>query len=329
MEALSSLRGRSILTVKGLTPAELLGLVDLAGQLKTERRRGCRGDRLRRRHIALVFEKSSTRTRCAFTVAAADEGAHTDYLGLGDIHLGKKESIADTARVLGRMFDGIAFRGFRHDTVEALAEHAGVPVWNALTDLAHPTQILADLLTMWERFQRLQGLRVAYVGDGRNNVARSLMVGCGKAGMHFVNCTPPALHPDPRLLREAEELARASGGSVRVESDPRAAVAGANVVYTDVWASMGEEAEFQQRLALLEPYRVTMDLLEQTGNVGKGEVIFLHCLPAFHDHQTEVTREIGPLEVTNEVFESPFSLVFDQAENRMHTIKAVMLATLT
>ena len=329
MKRNTSLKGKSILTVKQLTPGEIQYLVDLAEQLKSKKKRGLRGNLLKRKNIALIFEKSSTRTRCAFTVAAADEGAHTDYLNTKDIHFGKKESLADSARVLGRMFDGIAFRGFRHDTAESLARHAGIPVWNGLTDIAHPTQILADLLTIKEHFGRLKGLTLVYMGDGRNNVASSLMIGCVKMGMHFVNCTPPELMPDKSLLADAEGIAAETGGSVRIVHIPGEAVRGANAVYTDVWTSMGEEAEFEKRRKLLGPYQVTMDLMRQTGHIETGEVIFLHCLPAFHDHQTEITREIGAMEVTDEVFESSLSRVFDQAENRMHTIKAVMVATLT
>jgi ornithine carbamoyltransferase len=324
-----SLKGKSILTVKQLTPEEIRYLVDLAAQLKKKKKRGLRGNLLKRKNIALIFEKSSTRTRCAFTVSAADEGAHTDYLNMSDIHFGRKESLADSARVLGRMFDGIAFRGYRHETAEALAVHSGIPVWNALTDIAHPTQIFADLLTIQEHFGKLKGLTLVYLGDGRNNVANSLMIGCVKTGMHFVNCTPPELLPDPKLLAEVEGFAPRTGGSVRIVHVPREAVRGAHVIYTDVWASMGEEAEFEKRRKLLGPYQVTMDLMRRTGRAETGDLIFLHCLPAFHDHQTEVTRVIGAMEVTNEVFESSFSRVFDQAENRMHTIKAVMVATLT
>jgi ornithine carbamoyltransferase len=328
MKKNTSLKGKSILTVKQLTPGEIQYLVDLAEQLKNKKKRGLHGNLLRRKNIALIFEKSSTRTRCAFTVAAADEGAHPDYLNTSDIHFGKKESLADSARVLGRMFDGIAFRGYRHETAEALARHSGVPVWNGLTDIAHPTQILADLLTIKEHFGRLKGLTVVYMGDGRNNVASSLMIGCVQMGMHFVNCTPPELFPDRNLLAEAEGFAAQTGGSVRIVHVPQEAVRGANVIYTDVWVSMGEEAEFEKRRKLLEPYQVTMELMRKTGRAETGELIFLHCLPAFHDHQTAVTKEIGAMEVTDEVFESPFSRVFDQAENRMHTIKAVMVATL-
>ena len=329
MKKNSSLKGKSILTVKQLAPEEIRYLIDLAKQLKNKKKRGLRGNLLKRKNIALIFEKSSTRTRCAFTVAAADEGAHTDYLNMNDIHFGKKESLADSARVLGRMFDGIAFRGYRHETVEALAAHSGIPVWNGLTDIEHPTQILADLLTIQEHFGRLKGLILVYMGDGRNNVASSLMIGCVKMGMHFVNCTPSELMPDPNLLAEAEGFAAQTGGSVRIVHVPLEAVRGAHVIYTDVWASMGEEAEFEKRRKLLGPYQVTMEIMRKTGRIETGEVIFLHCLPAFHNHQTEVTRTIGAMEVTDEVFESKFSRVFDQAENRLHTIKAVMIATLT
>ena len=325
----STLKGKSILTIKQLTPEEIKYLINLAEQLKNKKKRGLCGNLLKRKNIVMIFEKSSTRTRCAFTVAAADEGAHTDFLNLSDIHFVKKESLADSARVLGRMFDGIAFRGYQHDTAEQLAYYSGIPVWNALTDMAHPTQILADLLTIKERFGLLKGLTIVYIGDGRNNVANSLMIGCVKMGMHFVNCTPPELLPDQNLLDATEEFAAETGGSVRILHEPREAVRGANVIYTDVWVSMGEEAKFEKRRKLLQPYQVTMDLMRLTGHTDTNQVIFLHCMPAFHNNLTDVTREIGAMEVTDEVFESSFSHVFDQAENRMHTIKAVMVATLT
>jgi len=322
------LRGRSLLTLNDMADGELHHLLDLARVLKDRKRRGLRGDSLRHRNIALIFEKSSTRTRCAFVAAANDEGAHAEYLDVHDIHIGRKESIADSARVLGRFFDGIAFRGYKQSTVEMLARYSGVPVWNALTDDWHPTQVLADLMTVQEAFGGLKGLKVVYVGDGRNNVANSLMMGCARTGMHFVNCAPPELAPAPELCREASRLAAGSGGSVEVSDKPFEAVRGANVVYTDVWVSMGEESKFAERVALLRPYQVSMDLMRATGNMASGRVIFLHCLPAFHDEKTEVTRAIGPMEVTDEVFEAPFSRVFDEAENRLHTIKAVMVATL-
>jgi len=328
MNAIATLKGRSLLRLEDLTDEALIGLIDLAAEYKRRKRMGIRGDALRHKSVALIFEKSSTRTRCAFTVAATDEGGRAEYLDVHDIHFGRKESIADSARVLGRMFDGIAFRGYRQSTVEQLATHSGVPVWNALTDEWHPTQILADLLTIRDCFGRLKGLKVVYVGDGRNNVANTLMIGCAKAGMHFVNCAPRELAPPPDLCRLASGMAAARGGSVSVSHEPVEAVKGANAVYTDVWVSMGEEAKFQERLALLRPYQINMNLMRATGNVESGQVVFLHCLPAFHDGNTEVTRDIGPMEVTDDVFEAPFSKVFDEAENRVHTIKAVMVATL-
>ena len=312
-----------------LSDTELLYLLDLAEDFKRKKRMGIRGDALRRKNIALIFEKSSTRTRCAFTVAASDEGGQSEYLGTYDIHFGKKESIADTARVLGRMFDGIAFRGFNQDTVEQLAKYSGVPVWNALTDDWHPTQILADLLTIREHFGSLKGLKVVYIGDGRNNVANTLMIGCARSGMHFVDCAPAELAPSDDLCRSVSVMAAKRGGSVTVTTNPQEAVKGANVLYTDVWVSMGEEAKFDERLKLLRPYQINMDLMRQTGHMDDGKAIFLHCLPAFHDHKTDLTKEIGPLEVTDDVFEAPFSKVFDEAENRVHTIKAVMVSTLT
>lgn len=323
-----ALKGRSLLRLDDLSDGEILYLLDLAQDFKTKKRQGVRGDALRRRNIALIFEKSSTRTRCAFLVAAHDEGGQAEYLDIHDIHFGRKETIADTARVLGRMFDGIAFRGYEQRTVEQLAAHAGIPVWNALTDEWHPTQALADLLTIREYFGRLKGLKVVYVGDGRNNVANTLMVGCARAGMHFVDCAPAELAPSEALCRYASAMAAERQGSVTVSTDPRTAVAGANVVYTDVWVSMGEEAKFDERLRVLRPFQVNMDLMQRTGNLTDRQVIFLHCLPAFHDYNTDVTKTIGPMEVTDEVFEAPFSKVFDEAENRVHTIKAIMAATL-
>ncbi len=321
------LKGRSLLHLNDFSDDELFYLLDLAGEFKAKRRMGVRGEALRNKTVALIFEKSSTRTRCAFVSAANEEGGHAEYLDVGDIHFGRKESIRDTARVLGRLFDGIAFRGFKQSTVEMLATYAGVPVWNALTDDWHPTQVLADLLTIRESFGKLAGLKVVYVGDGRNNVANSLMMGCARAGMHFVNCTPRELAPSEALCGQAAALAGVRGGSVAINHDPLSAMERANVVYTDVWVSMGEESKFNERLALLRPYQVNMDLMRRSGNVESGKVIFLHCLPAFHDSNTDVTREIGPMEVTDDVFEAPFSRVFDEAENRLHTIKAVMVAT--
>jgi ornithine carbamoyltransferase len=322
-----SLKGRSLLSLYDISDAEMTYLIDLARELKMRKRSGVRGNLLDRKHFALVFEKASTRTRCAAAVAAADEGGFTEYLSSETIHLGKKESVADTARVLGRMFDGIMFRGYKQDTVAALARYAGVPVWNGLTDDEHPTQALADLMTVQEHFGVLKGLKFVYIGDGRNNVANSLMQACAKMGVHFVNCTPSALTPADALLHRAEKAAAANGSSVKVVTDPEAAVPGANVICTDVWTSMGEEAKFADRVRLLRPYQVSMALVRRTGNLDAGKVIFLHCLPAFHDAKTELTREIGAMEVTDDVFEAPFSKVFDEAENRVHTIKAIFVAT--
>ncbi len=325
---LPELYGRSLLRMADLSDEELVSVIDLAIALKARRRAGIRGDLLKRRHVALVFEKSSTRTRNSASIAIRDEGGTAEYLTKHDIHLGAKESVKDTARVLGRIFDGILFRGFSQKTVEIMAEFSGVPVWNGLTDVFHPTQILADLMTIQENFGRLKGLKVAYVGDGRNNVANSLMLGCAKTGVHFVNCTPSELMPDPNLVQEAQETARRNGSTVSVTNDPVKGVVGANVIYTDVWVSMGEEGQKETRLRLLRPYQINMALLKATGNLN-GELIFLHCLPAFHDHETAVTAESGALEVTDEVFEAPFSKVFDEAENRMHTIKALYLSSMT
>ncbi len=321
------LYGRSLLRLADLADEEMSDVIEMAIALKARRRAGVRGDLLKRRQVALIFEKSSTRTRTAASVAIRDEGGAAEYLSKNDIHLGAKESVKDTARVLGRTFDGILYRGFAQQTVETLAKYSGVPVWNGLTDVFHPTQILADLMTIRESFGRLTGLKLAYVGDGRNNVANSLMIGCAKAGLNYVNCTPSELMPDPMLVAEASEIARRHGASVEVMHDPVAGVAGANVIYTDVWVSMGEEAQKETRLKLLRPYQVNMDLMRASGNA-QGELIFLHCLPAFHDHETAVSAKSGAMEVTDEVFESPFSKVFDEAENRMHTIKALYVSAM-
>ena len=324
------LQGRSLLTLAELKDEQVLGLVGLAIELKARKQAGTHiaAPLLHGRNLCLVFEKSSTRTRCATMVAARDEGATAEYLGVHDIHFGKKESVADTARVLGRMFDGILFRGFAHSTVETLARHSGVPVWNGLTDDWHPTQILADLQTIREHFGHLRGLKVVFVGDGRNNVCNSLMVGCAMVGAHVVDCCPPELAPSERVLAMARSAAARNGSTVSVCHDPAEAVVGANVLYTDVWVSMGEESQTKRRLELLRPYQIDMAMVERTGNLAAGQVIFLHCLPAFHNHDTEATKETGALEVTDDVFEAPFSKVFDEAENRMHTIKAMILASL-
>ena len=322
-----TLKNRSLLSLADFTDREMLEIIDLAVKLKARRKKGIRGDLLHRKNIVLIFEKSSTRTRAAATIAARDEGGDVEYMNRNDIHFGTKESVKDSARVFGRMYDGILFRGFSQKTVELLAQYAGVPVWNGLTDVSHPTQILADLMTVKEEFGSLKGKKMVYIGDGRNNVANSLMLGCAKAGLHYVNCTPKELTPDPALVKEAMAAAKRTGGSVAVVHEPMKAVKGANVLYTDVWVSMGEEAQMAKRLKLLRPYQVNMPLMKATGNI-KGELMFLHCLPAFHDHDTDVTKKSGALEVTDDVFESPFSRVFDEAENRMHTIKALFVSAL-
>ncbi|MDA0990918.1 MAG: ornithine carbamoyltransferase [Verrucomicrobia bacterium] len=328
MSILNRLHGRSLLTLDDLSDDEFLALIELAAQLKIKKASGQRGDLLAGKHLALIFEKMSTRTRCAASVAAADEGGRTEYLSAREIHLGQKESPADTARVLGRMFDGILFRGYKQSTVELLARHSGVPVWNGLTDYAHPTQALADLLTIKDNFGRLAGLTVAYVGDGRNNVANSLMLSCAKAGVNFVNATPGELMPLDSEVEKARATAERNSASVSVMNDPHEAVRGANVIYTDVWVSMGEEEARDERVRLLKPFQVNMALMQKTGKLTSDEVIFLHCLPAFHDHHTDLTATSGAMEVTDDVFEADFSKVFDQAENRMHTMKALFVASL-
>ena len=311
-----NLRNRNLISLKHHTPEEIDYLLSLAADLKNNKRAGIKGNLLDRKNVALIFEKPSTRTRCAFTVAAIDEGGHPEYLGKNDIQLGHKEDVADTARVLGRMFDGIEFRGFSQKVVEDLAKYAGVPVWNGLTDDYHPTQVLADFLTIRENFGRLKGIKLVYVGDGRNNVANSLMIGAAKMGMRFVVGTPKELYPDPALVEECEKIAKEceSGATIEVFEDPKVAVKDADVIYTDVWASMGEEAKTEERKKLLKPYQVNMELVKATGNE---DVIFLHCLPAVKGN-----------EVTEEVFESRHARQFDEAENRMHTIKAVMVASI-
>lgn len=323
------LPGRNLLTLNDLSDHDMQELLRLAHALKARRAAGIRGSLLARKHIAMIFEKMSTRTRCAASVAATDEGGTAEYLAAHEIHLGKKESTADTARVLGRMFDGILFRGYSQNTVEQLARQSGIPVWNGLTDQAHPTQTLADLMTIKENFQDEHPLRIVYVGDGRNNVANSLMLGCAKAGHHVAVVSPVELSPERHVVETCRVLALQNGGSVTVEHDPEAGVQGANVIYSDVWVSMGEEARFQERIALLSPYQIDMEMIQRTGNLESGRIIFLHCLPAFHNHDTDVTRECGALEVTDDVFEASFSKVFDQAENRMHTMKALFIATLS
>jgi len=326
-----NLKGRNFLTLKDFSKAEINYLLTLSEDLKAKKRAGIKGDNLAGKNIALIFEKPSTRTRCAFAVAAKDEGGMPEYLGKNDIQLGKKETVADTARVLGRMFDGIEFRGYEHQTVEILGEYAGVPVWNGLTDLYHPTQILADFLTLKENFGKLEGLNLVYTGDGRNNMANSLMVGSAIMGVNYTIVAPEELWPEKDLVAECRELAAASGAEIKLIADVKAGVKGADAIYTDVWVSMGEESEFEKRIELLTPYQVNMDMIKMTENP---EVIFLHCLPAYHNLETENGQKIydeyglEEMEVTEEVFESEYSKVFDEAENRMHTIKAVMTATL-
>lgn len=307
-----NLKGRSFLTLKDYTAAEIEYLLDLAADLKRKKKRGICGNSLKGKNIALIFEKPSTRTRCAFTVACIDEGGHPEYLSKDDIQLGHKESVEDTARVLGRMFDGIEFRGFKQETVEKLAKYSGVPVWNGLTDSYHPTQILADFLTIRERFGKLKGLKLVFVGDGRNNIANSLMIGCSKMGIDYTILAPTALWPDKELQKQCQEYAKASGSSISI-TDSIDAISGADVLYTDVWCSMGEEDLAAERIKLLRPYQVNESLLARTGK----DSILLHCLPAVKGN-----------EVTEEVFERFADVIFDEAENRMHTIKAVMVATL-
>ena len=308
-----NLHGRCFLTLKDFTAEEISYMLDLAAHLKEKKKKGILGTSLKGKNIALMFEKTSTRTRCSFTVAAVDEGAHPEYLGKDEIQFGKKENVKDTARVLGRMFDGIEFRGYSHETVEMLAKYSGVPVWNGLTDDYHPTQVLADFLTMREVFGDITGKKFVFVGDGRNNMANSLMIGCTKMGLHCVIIAPKSLWPKEELVELCQSYAKASGGSLTI-TDDTAAVAGADVIYTDVWCSMGEEDKAAERVALLSPYQVNQKLMDATG---KKDTIFMHCLPAVRGN-----------EVTDDVIEGPASVVFDEAVNRMHTIKAVMVATL-
>lgn len=308
-----NLKGRSFLTLKDYTKEEIEYLINLAADLKSKKKQGITGSSLKGKNIALIFEKPSTRTRCAFTIGCIDEGGHPEYLSKDDIQLGYKESVEDTARVLGRMFDGIEFRGFSQDTVEKLAKYSGVPVWNGLTDSDHPTQILADFLTLKEQFGKLKGLKLVYVGDGRNNMANSLMIGAAKVGINFTILAPKSLWPEQSLVSLCEEYAKDSESCIEI-SDSLDAVQGADAVYTDVWCSMGEEDLAAERIAVLKPYQVNDSLLARSK---KEHTIFLHCLPA-----------VKGKEVTEEVFERFADVVFDEAENRMHTIKAVMVATL-
>ncbi len=325
------LKGRNFLTLKDYTQEEIVYLLDLAAELKRKKKAGIPVDTLKGKNVALIFEKTSTRTRCSFEVAAYDLGMGVTYLDPSGSQIGKKESIADTARVLGRMYDGIEYRGYGQEIVEALAAHAGVPVWNGLTNEYHPTQMLADLLTIREHLGRLAGVRLVYMGDARYNMGNSLMIACAKMGLHFTACAPEAYFPNRQLVKECEGYAAASGGTITLTEDVKEAAAGADVIYTDVWVSMGEPDEvWEERIKALLPYQVNERVMGYAGE----KALFMHCLPAFHDLNTTIGRDISrkfgisEMEVTDQVFESAQSVVFDEAENRMHTIKAVMAATL-
>ena len=326
-----NLKGRNFLKLLDFTPDEIQSLLDLAAELKAKKKQGIRHDDFCGKNIALIFEKTSTRTRCSFEVAAHDLGMHATYLDPSGSQIGKKESIADTARVLGRMFDGIEYRGYGQSIVEELAQYAGVPVWNGLTNEFHPTQILADFLTIQEHFGHLKGINFVYMGDARYNMGNSLMVGCAKMGVNFTACAPAKYWPSADLMEICGKLADESGATLTFTEDPIEGTKGADVIYTDVWVSMGEPVEvWEERLNDLSPYQVNQKLLDNAGPQAK----FMHCLPAYHDHKTAIGKEMGErfqrdaMEVTDEVFEGPASIVFDEAENRMHTIKAVMAATL-
>ena len=326
-----NLKGKHFLTLLDFTPEEITGLIDLAAELKAKKKAGIFHDDLKGKNIALIFEKTSTRTRCSFEVAAHDLGMHVTYLDPTGSQIGKKESIADTARVLGRLYDGIEYRGFGQEIVEELAKYAGVPVWNGLTNEYHPTQILADMLTIREHFGDLKGRTLVFMGDCRYNMANSLMIGCAKLGLNFVACGPEGYFPVPELIAKCEEIAKETGATLTFETDPIKATANADVIYTDVWVSMGEPMEaWEERIDKMLPYQVNRKLMENAGE----NAVFMHCLPAFHDLNTGIGKQMGErfnlqaLEVTDEVFESKQSIVFDEAENRMHTIKAVLAATL-
>ncbi len=326
-----NLKGRNFLKLLDYTPEELTYLIEYAEKLKAEKKAGISHKIHEGKNIALIFEKTSTRTRCAFEVAAHDLGMGVTYLDPQGSQIGKKESIADTARVLGRMFDGIEYRGFGQEIVEELAKYAGVPVWNGLTNEFHPTQILADFLTIKEHFGYLKGINFVYMGDARFNMGNSLLVGCAMLGLNFTACAPKKYFPDPELVKKCEQLAKVSGAKLAFEEDTDKAVKDADVIYTDIWVSMGEPVEvWQERIDDLSPYQVNSSLMKKAGE----RAVFMHCLPSYHDLNTAVGKEMGEkfnrdsMEVTNEVFESPASIVFDEAENRMHTIKAVMAATL-
>ncbi len=325
-----NLKGRDFLTLLDFTPAEIESLLELAADLKAKKKAGIPHDTLRGKNVALIFEKTSTRTRCSFEVAAHDLGMGSTYLDPTGSQIGKKESIADTARVLSSMFEGIEYRGYGQAIVEELAKYSQVPVWNGLTNEFHPTQILADFLTLKEHFGHLKGLTLAYMGDARYNMGNSLMIGCSKMGLHFVACAPKAYWPDPKLVEKCQAIAAETGATITLTEDTDG-VKGADAVYTDVWVSMGEPVEvWAERIEALAPYQVNAELMAKAGP----QAVFMHCLPAYHDHKTAVGKEMGEkfgraeMEVTDEVFEGPQSVVFQEAENRMHTIKAVMAATL-
>jgi len=327
-----NLRNRNLISLKDFTKQEINFLLDLAINLKKAKYIGTEQQNLKGKNIALIFEKSSTRTRCAFEVAAFDQGANITYLGPTGSQMGKKESMEDTAKVLGRYYDGIEFRGFKQESVEMLARHSGAVVWNGLTDLYHPTQVLADLMTIREKVKKpLQEATLVYVGDGRNNMANSLMLASSIIGMKFRIVSPESLYPQKAIVEEAKKIANDSGAIIQITDDVKEGIRGADAVYTDVWVSMGEEDQMEERIRLLRDYQVNMDMLQFTDNP---DVIFMHCLPSFHDTNTLVGQEVfekyglKSMEVTDEVFKSKHSVVFDEAENRLHTIKAVMVATL-
>ena len=325
-----NLKGRSFLTLMDFTPLEIRYMLDLAHDLKAKKRAGTSGDLLKGKNIVLMFEKTSTRTRCSFEVACHDEGGHVTYLESSGSQVGKKESIEDSAKVLGRFFDGIEYRGFDQKTVEDLAKYSGIPVWNGLTDIDHPTQILADMLTMEEHMTKpLNKAKVIFCGDIRNNMSYAWMYGCAKMGIHFVAYGPDELELDQEILAQVKKVASETGSIIEVSSNPDC-LKGADVIYTDVWASMGEEDQIPDKVKMLTPFKVTMEMLKATENP---DVLFLHCLPAFHDFETKMAKEwkdkgYDIREVTDEVFRSKHSVVFDEAENRMHTIKAILVATL-
>lgn len=326
-----NLTGRHFLKLLDFTQEEILSFIDLAKQLKQQKKEGISHRKLTGKNIALIFEKTSTRTRCSFETAAHDLGMQVTYLDPSASQIGKKESIKDTARVLGRMFDGIEYRGFGQDVVEELAKYAGVPVWNGLTNEFHPTQMLADMLTIQENFGRLKGIKLVYMGDARYNMGNSLMVTCAKLGMDFTACASKRYFPDEALVSKCREIAKETGGSVTLSEDVKESATGADVIYTDVWVSMGEPDEvWEERIKELLPYQVNRQVMEYA----KTDAVFMHCLPAYHDLNTAIGRQVyekfglSEIEVTEEVFESSQSIVFEEAENRMHTIKAVMLATL-